>query len=161
MWIYNDQRVAICSVDGLTAPLEQKERDMLTRRNFTCAICAALGFAAISAGAEAQTAPTVARRTLQQTGYLDHHVCIQQLLDILPDTPIARHIHAGVESGYLLSGNLSLSIDGERDRILKAGDSYQIPFGTPHSGHVGTEKTRIVVNFVVEKDKPLVLPPPT
>lgn len=141
---------------------------MLTRRKFTCGIYAAAGFAAISDAAGAQTIAdhsgnggAVIRKTLQQTGYLDdHHVCIQQLLDIAPSTLIARHIHPGVESGYLLSGSLTPSIDGQPERILKAGDSYQVPFETPHGGLIGAETTRIVVNFVVEKDKPLLLPPP-
>ena len=40
-----------------------------------------------------------------------------------------RHTHPGVETGYVLEGELDLLIDGQPPKKLKAGDSYQIPAG--------------------------------
>jgi quercetin dioxygenase-like cupin family protein len=127
---------------------------------FSCIIGAAIGLAAAGSGALAQTA-AISRTTLQQTEYPDgKHVCIQQLLEIAPNTPVIRHTHPGIEWGYLLSGNLTLSIQGQPDRLLKAGDSYLIPLEAPHNGHAGPEPLRVVANFCVEKGKPLLAPVP-
>jgi hypothetical protein len=43
--------------------------------------------------------------------------------------------------------------------MLKAGDGFQIPAGTPHAGgQPGTAKSTIPITYVVEKGKPLASP---
>jgi quercetin dioxygenase-like cupin family protein len=64
-------------------------------------------------------------------------------------------MHPGVESSYLVSGSLTLSVEGQPDLIVKAGDGHQIPPQTPHSIRNGPEKSILVATFIVEKDKPL------
>jgi quercetin dioxygenase-like cupin family protein len=44
----------------------------------------------------------VKRTPLQKTEYPDGHVVIMQLLETDPNTAIARHIHPGVETSYVL-----------------------------------------------------------
>jgi quercetin dioxygenase-like cupin family protein len=46
-------------------------------------------------------------------------------------------------------------LQGQPDRVLKAGDSYLIPIEAPHGGRAGPEKLILIANFCVEKDKPL------
>jgi quercetin dioxygenase-like cupin family protein len=131
---------------------------MLNRRGFVSgAICTTIGLTLTHARAEAQKAPGYGLKFLKKTEYPGNdHVCILVQDDLQPGERVPRHMHPGVESTYLVSGSLTLSVQGEPDLIVKAGDGYQIPPETPHSIRNGPEKSRIVATFIVEKDKPLV-----
>jgi len=135
---------------------------MLNRRGFvSCAICTAVGLVASSVEADAQGQPGLTRTILQKTEYPgDKHASILAVVDIDPNTVVPRHTHPGVESSYLLSGGGTLSVKGQPDRVLKAGDGFQIPPEVPHGLRNGPEKSRIAITYVVEKDKPLASPAP-
>lgn len=136
---------------------------MLNRRSFVSgAICATVGLALTQRKASAQKSPEEALKFLAKTEYPgDKYVCILVKLDLAPGEHVPRHMHPGVESSYLASGNITLSIEGKPDLVVKAGDGYQIPARTPHSVRNGSEKSTIVATFIVEKDKPLVELVPT
>lgn len=82
------------------------------------------------------------------------------LAEIVPNAMIGRHTHFGVESGMLLEGEMTLMVAGQPDKILKAGDSYQIPPGVPHDGKSGPKGGKVIATYVVEKGKPLATPAP-
>jgi quercetin dioxygenase-like cupin family protein len=76
-------------------------------------------------------------------------------------TFVPRHTHPGIESGYVVTGNIELPIQGQPTRMLKAGDGFQVPVETPHAGvKNGPAKTVVVSTYVVEKGKPLATPAP-
>jgi quercetin dioxygenase-like cupin family protein len=140
---------------------------MLTRRGFggvaSCAICSIAGFIATDAsaqGAPAATTPGVTRKILSQTdGPMPGYVTIIAEADIEPGIMVARHTHPGVESSYVIEGNLELPVQGQPTRMVKAGDSFQIPPHTPHAGGKPSDgKVRVSSTYVVEKDKPLASP---
>jgi quercetin dioxygenase-like cupin family protein len=68
---------------------------------------------------------------------------------------VARHTHPGIESSYVLEGEISLEVQGHPARTFKVGDGFQV---TPHGGKNGDKKTRLAINYIVEKDKPLASP---
>jgi len=82
------------------------------------------------------------------------------IADISPSVNIGRHTHPGPESGYVLEGEFVLMVQGEPEKPLKAGDSYQIPSGTPHDGKTGPQGAKVLATYVVEKGKPLATPAP-
>ena len=137
---------------------------MLTRRGFAaCAICAATGM--LATGAAAQSAPPKPMPGVKFTplgraeGPTPGYVTIMVEAEVEPGITVGRHTHPGVECSYVLEGGLEMPIEGQPTRMLKAGDSYLIPAGTPHAGgKVGDKKTRIITTYVVEKDKPLASP---
>src|SRR5262245_17030494 len=140
---------------------------MLTRRGFagfaSCAICGITEFIATAASAQsAPPAPTpgVTRKILSQTdGPAPGYVTLLVEAEIEPGVAVARHTHPGIESAYVLEGGFELPIQGQPTRTLKPGDGFQIPPVTPHAGGApGTAKTRILITYVVEKDKPLASP---
>lgn len=136
---------------------------MLKRRGFvSCALCAALGLVASSVNADAQTKPTgFTRKIVQKTEYPgDKYVTILAEVEIEPNILIPRHTHPGVESAYLAAGSGTLMVKGQPERAVKAGDGFQVPPETPHSLQNGPETSRIVVTYIVEKDKPLASPAP-
>lgn len=141
-------------------------RPRLNRRVFTgCALCAVAGFAAtgLATSASAQGAPPaggLTRKVLSQTdGPAPGYVTIIAEVEISPGAVVAPHTHPGIETGYVLEGEVELPIQGVGTRNLKAGDAFQIPPGTVHGGgKASTAKVKIVSTFVVEKAKPLASP---
>ena len=143
---------------------------MLTRRVFagvaSCAICGLAGFLAEDASAQggAQPATTsggVTRRILSQIdGPVPGYTTIVMDVTIEPGVGVARHTHPGIESSYVMEGGGGeLPVEGQPPRILKAGEAFQIPPGTPHAGGKPAEmKTRLLINYIVEKGKPLATP---
>jgi quercetin dioxygenase-like cupin family protein len=82
------------------------------------------------------------------------------IAEVAPNVSIGRHTHPGVESGYVLEGELVLLVEGQPPRTLKAGDSYQIGAGAPHDGKAGPNGGKVIATYVVEKGKPLATPAP-
>jgi quercetin dioxygenase-like cupin family protein len=135
---------------------------MLERRGFvSCAICIAVGLVISEGGANAQAQPGFTRKILQETEYPGRRfVCVLAEVDIEPNGVVPRHTHPGVESSYLVSGSCTLSVQGQPDRVVKAGEGFQVPPEVPHSVRNGPEASRIAATFIVEKDKPLSSPAP-
>lgn len=142
---------------------------MLTRRGFagfaSCAICAVAGFIATDAsaaeGAPPAATPGLTRKILSKMdGPMQGYVTIVAEVEIEPGVIVARHTHPGIESGYVVEGELDLPIEGQPTRRLKAGDGFQVPPETPHAGGKTEQKVKVVSTYVVEKGKPLASPAP-
>ena len=64
------------------------------------------------------------------------------IAEIAANATIGRHTHPGPESGYMLEGEMVLMIDGQPEKTLRAGDSYQIPAGAVHDARTGPKARR-------------------
>ena len=97
------------------------------------------------------------RRTmLQMTAFPGtQYVTALYIVDVDAGAAVPRHTHPGLETLYILEGEVTLAIDGEPEKHLKPGDSVQIPMGTVHSVPAPAKPAKILVTYVVEKDKPL------
>jgi quercetin dioxygenase-like cupin family protein len=82
-------------------------------------------------------------------------VTIMAIVEIDAGAAVPRHTHPGVESADCLEGSAQLSVKGQPGRIVKAGDSFHVPTETPHGAKAGDQPFKLVVNYTVEKDKPL------
>jgi len=84
------------------------------------------------------------------------------IAEIAPGAMAARHTHPGIENAYILEGEASLKVQGQPERMLKAGDSFQIAFTVPHSlrNLNGDKPLKVISTWVVDKDKPLASPAP-
>jgi quercetin dioxygenase-like cupin family protein len=142
---------------------------MLTRRGFagfaSCAICAiTAGFSAEEVSAQgtapAATTPGVTRKLLSRTdGPAAGYETLIMDVSLEPNVPVGRHTHPGVESSYVMEGSLDLPVEGQPTRTYKAGDAFQVPPNTPHAGGKPSDKpTRLLINYIVEKGKPLATP---
>ncbi len=80
--------------------------------------------------------------------------------EIMANSMIGRHTHAGVEGGYVLEGSMVLMVAGQPDKELRAGDSYSIPPAAAHDGKSGPNGATVIATYVVEKGKPLATPAP-
>ena len=119
-------------------------------------------FVATEASAQAPAASTggVTRKLLSKTdGPAAGYETLLMEAEIEAGVAVGRHTHPGIESAYVIEGGFELPIQGQPTRMLKAGDGFQVPAGTPHAGgKAGTAKTRILITYVVEKGKPLASP---
>ena len=116
------------------------------------------------AGARAEDAapkPTaveiIKRLQLQRIEFpTDKYATMIYMVEIAPGAVIPRHTHPGVEMTYVQDGEGSLLIEGQPEIMLKKGGSFTVPPATPHSAkNTGATAMKLVVTYVVEKDKPL------
>lgn len=128
------------------------------------AIVAALALTVAAAQqppAATQQTQTIKRTPLQKFDVPGtNYETVVGIAEISPSVNIGRHTHPGPESGYVLEGEFVLMVQGEPDKPLKAGDSYQIPSGAPHDGKTGPQGAKVLATYVVEKGKPLATPAP-
>ena len=123
-----------------------------------CALFVAIAAASL---AVAQQAPTIKRTPLQKFDVpASNYETVIGIAEIVADANIGRHTHFGVESGYMLEGEITLLIDGQPPKLVKAGESYQIPAGAVHDGKSGPRGGKVIATYVVEKGKPLATPAP-
>ena len=72
-----------------------------------------------------------------------------------------RHTHPGDEISYVTDGELTLLVDGQPPRKVKAGESFVVPAGMVHDAqNEATAPAKLVGVYVVEKGKPLATPAP-
>jgi quercetin dioxygenase-like cupin family protein len=129
-------------------------------------VCATLALSGLSIAAEAQQpvpatqgASNIKRTPLQKFDVPGtNYETITGLAEITANAMIGAHTHSGLESGYLLEGEMVLMVAGQPDRPMKAGDSYQIPAGAVHDGKSGAAGAKVIATYVVEKGKPLAVP---
>jgi quercetin dioxygenase-like cupin family protein len=97
------------------------------------------------------------KRTLLQTNSFpgSQYVTALYIVDIDAGAVVPPHTHPGLETLYILEGEMDLSVAGQPDRHVKAGDSAQIPAETIHSATAGGKPIKVLATYVVEKDKPL------
>jgi quercetin dioxygenase-like cupin family protein len=123
----------------------------------------AIGGAAFAQGQMAPVAQTAGlKRTVIQKFDVPagDRETVVALIDIPPNMDVARHTHPGPEVDYLLDGEVSLVVGDQPAKNYKAGDSFTIPQGTPHSAKSGPKGAKLLGTYIVEKGKPLASPAP-
>ena len=111
------------------------------------------------AGAAVAQQGGIKRTPLQKVEFPDGYVTVTGLAELPPGAAAGRHTHPGIETGYVLEGELNLEIDGQPTKLLKPGDSYQIPAGAVHDAKVHGDKSMKVLGvYVVDKTTPLASP---
>lgn len=134
----------------------KQSRFMSHRALAVVMICAA----ALAPSSGAQVG--IERKTL-----LQHDLAVPGYETILAEVTLGvggregRHSHAGTLVGYILEGELSLELEGQATRTLRAGDSVHIAPRQIHEGiNTGSVPVKALVTFIVEKGKPLSSPAP-
>jgi quercetin dioxygenase-like cupin family protein len=79
--------------------------------------------------------------------------------EIASGVNIGRHSHPGPEEGTVTEGELVLLVEGQPEKIVKMGESYQVPPGTVHDAKTGGGKpAKVIAVYVVPKGQPLATP---
>jgi quercetin dioxygenase-like cupin family protein len=88
-----------------------------------------------------------------------HHIVMGDLV-ATPRMAIPRHSHSGEEFLYVIGGAGTVSIEGQPDVTLKAGQGVRIAPGSVHSGLAGADGMRAISTWVVVNGQPLRTPAP-
>jgi quercetin dioxygenase-like cupin family protein len=119
--------------------------------------------AAVMAGvpAVAQQPEPVKRTVLQKNDFPgDKMSTLLVLIEIAPNFLVAKHTHPGLETGMVTDGQITLTVDGQAEKTVKAGESYTNPASVPHIAKAGPQGVKLIATFIVDKDKPLTAPAP-
>jgi len=110
--------------------------------------------------AHAQQPGTTTRTDLQRHDLsAPGREAIQTIVGFDQGVAAPRHTHPGEEIIYVLEGTLEYQVEGQPPKTLKAGDVLFIPAGTIHSArNVGTGHAAELATYIVEKEKPLLMP---
>jgi quercetin dioxygenase-like cupin family protein len=123
-----------------------------------CAVVAAT--AAVCVPAVAQQPEPLKRTVLQKTDIPGDKSTVLVLIEIAPNFVVGKHTHPGIETGYVMDGEVLLTLDGQGEKAVKAGESYLTPAAVPHIVKGGPQGVKLIATFVVDKDKPLASPAP-
>ena len=99
------------------------------------------------------------RTVIRTIEYPPGYSTVTVVVELAPGNCTGRHTHPGVDSGYVLEGDLLLKIDGKPDQSAKAGGSYEVAPAAPHDACT-VAGLKVLDTFVIEKGKPLASPTP-
>ncbi|WP_050808182.1 cupin domain-containing protein [Asticcacaulis biprosthecium] len=69
------------------------------------------------------------------------------------------HIHHGTEMVYIAEGEIELRVGTEAPRVLRAGDSVQIPREMPHTAtNIGQVPVKLIITYVTDSGSDLRTP---
>jgi quercetin dioxygenase-like cupin family protein len=118
--------------------------------------CVAIAAVVAGVPAVAQQPEPVKRTVLQKNDFPgDKMATLLVLIEIAPNFLVGKHTHPGLETGYVQDGQITLTVDGQAEKTLKAGDSYTNPAAVPHIAKAGPQGVKLIATFIVDKDKPL------
>jgi quercetin dioxygenase-like cupin family protein len=108
----------------------------------------------------AASAQGIKRTPLQKIDFPDGYTTVTAIAEVPAGGAAGRHSHPGIETGYVMEGELTLVIDGQPAKVLKAGESYQIPAGVIHDAKAADKPFKVLAIYIVDKTKPLATPAP-
>ena len=83
------------------------------------------------------------------------------LAEIKAGGTTGRHTHPGVEMSFVADGQITLKVDGQPDKAVKAGESFMIDAMKVHEAVATADKNaKIVVTYVVTRGQPVTTPAP-
>ncbi len=134
----------------------------------TLAACASSGAVTAPASVPAPVpAPAVYQPPVGSTLVLEgpiaaapgYHLVMGDLV-ATPGMVIPRHSHSGEEFLYVIGGSGTLSVEGQPDLVLSAGQGVRIAPGAVHGGVAGAEGMRAISSWFVANGQPLRTPAP-
>ena len=81
---------------------------------------------------------------------------ITSVTEYPPGEVIPRHLHHGLETGYVLQGS-NIQMPGQAPTRLETGSAIMNLRDAPHAGFkvIGPEPLKLLTVHIVDKDKPL------
>ena len=130
-------------------------------RRMATAIGVAAVMIGVIAGVSAQQA-LFSRTILQQVDLsVAGHEVVTAVAELKPGGTPGWHTHPGEEVSYVLEGTVVIEQAGKPPMSAGPGKAFVIPAGTVHNAtNHGTAVARLLVNYFVEKGKPVATPAP-
>src|ERR1700710_1043297 len=112
------------------------------------------------AGAAIAQQGGIKRTPLQKLDFPAGYNTVTAIAEVPAGGASGRHTHPGMETGYVMEGELELVIDGKEPMKIKAGESYQIPEGAVHDAKAGDKPFKVLAIYIVKSGEPLAKPAP-
>lgn len=116
-------------------------------------ICSVFGSAGEAADPAAVKRVELHRSQVPNTNY----DMIVTRVEVQPSTKIGLHTHPGFESGYALSGSLTVEVMGQAATKLSPGDTFLLPANAPHVIETGPQGYAGIHTYVVDRTQPIVV----
>ena len=113
---------------------------------------------AIAVSAVAQQA-AIKRTVIRTIDFPAGYTTVTAIVELAPGSCSGRHTHPGIDTGYVMQGDLVLKMDGKPEQTFKAGDSFETSPFTPHDACSGSG-VKLVDTWVIERGKPVASPAP-
>jgi quercetin dioxygenase-like cupin family protein len=130
-------------------------------------IAAAVFALALAGAAQAQTQPTpvqpspVKRTILQKSDVPGTNLeMIYATVEIAAGFKAGRHLHPGTVMAQVVEGEFWIQLDGQPEKVLKAGESLTLPERAIHNEGATDKAVKLNAVYVLEKGKPLASPAP-
>ena len=88
-----------------------------------------------------------------------NYEAVLALAEIGPGASSGKHLHDGVEIGYVLDGSVVIEYPGKPATTFNAGEVFKNE-GAHTARNPGSKTTKVVSVYLVEKGKPLADPAP-
>lgn len=128
---------------------------MQNRRNFV------LGLSALAASHRAFAEPLRTAGTIPLPPPFSNFNATFVEISCAPGQRSTAHKHPGFVLGYVLEGQLRFQMAGERERVIRAGDTFYEPPGRTHlvaESARGDRPARVLAIVIAESGKPIVEP---
>jgi quercetin dioxygenase-like cupin family protein len=112
----------------------------------------------ITASAFAQQS-SIKRTPLGSVDFSEGYTSVIAISEMPAGTCSGRHIHPGIESGYVLEGDVILKVEGRAEQTFKAGQWFSNSAHTPHDA-CSKDGFRTLSTYIVNRGGPLALPAP-
>jgi quercetin dioxygenase-like cupin family protein len=109
----------------------------------------------------AAQAQGITRQLMQTTEFPAGYTTVTGIATIAAGSCAGPHIHPGLETSYMLEGEIILKIEGKPDQKFKAGESLQVPIAAKHDAcSTGNTPAKVLIVYVIERGKPVASPAP-
>ena len=116
------------------------------------------GVATLQAQTPVQPSP-VQRTILQKTDVPGTNLeMIYANVEIAPGFKAGRHFHPGVVMAQVVEGEFWLHVDGQPEKVLRAGESLTLPARAIHNAGATDKTAKLTAVYVLEKGQPLASP---
>jgi quercetin dioxygenase-like cupin family protein len=106
-----------------------------------------------------QQTQNIKRTPLRTVDFPPGFNTVAAIAEITAGNCVGRHTHPGIESSYVMEGDITIKIQGKPDQTMKGGESFEIPANTVHDACTASG-LKVLATYVVEKGKPLASPAP-
>ncbi|MGE0723493.1 MAG: cupin domain-containing protein [Alphaproteobacteria bacterium] len=131
------------------------------RKSVIAGALAALALTGIAHAQQAPVQPSPIKRT--PLGKADvpgsNYEVVFGITELAGGFKSGRHSHPGIVIAYVAEGEFWYLVDGQPEKIYKAGESFVLPHSAVHNeGAAGASPVKVMAVFIVEKGMAMVKP---
>jgi quercetin dioxygenase-like cupin family protein len=133
---------------------------MLGKIALSVALAALLASLAVVGFLHAQPQPAPVKRTILQRADVPgtNLEVVYAAVEIAAGVKAGRHSHPGTVFAKIVDGDFWFALDGQPEKVVKAGESLTIPDRAIHNEGATDKPVKLDVVYIVEKGKPLAAP---